>query len=423
MIAAGRAAERGCRVLLLERNPELGRKLLISGGGRCNLTSNLSDRHELTARYGDRGKYLHSLFARFGPDDIRSLLRRYGLETKVEAEQRVFPVTDAAASVRDVLERYMDDGGVTVRRDRRVTGLFVEDGAVRGVVTHRGEEVRATAVFLAVGGASRPETGSTGDGFAWLSELGLPVRRPEASLVPIRVSDAWVRRLQGLALGDAALHAEVLPREQHTRVPDARDRSAWGNARRVYSRRGKVLFTHFGLSGPAVLNAAESIRDLARDQHLRLIVDLLPGYDAESIDRRIRDAASGAGARSVRRVLGDLVSARLVDAVCDVADVDPGGRVAELSRVRRRRLVEALRGMPAAYGGLMGQEKAVVSSGGLDPAAVDFTTMRLREWPSVAVLGDLLDFNRQSGGFSLQVCWASGWVAADACDCERSVSK
>lgn len=445
MLAAARAAERGARVLLLEKNSVLGRKLVITGGGRCNVTNATFDRHVLTARYGEHGSALHALFARFGPDDTRALLRRFGLETKVEAEQRVFPVTDSAHSVRAVLERYMTEQGVVVRRGVTVAALHragardgVEAtpsaegagsaeaassaeaggadtraaGAIDGVVTSHGEIIRAREIILATGGASRPDTGSTGDAFPWLRTLGLPVREPEASLVPLRVPEQWVRSLQGVALPTAALHVEQV---RHAGpAPAVTDRSFWGNARRVASREGKLLFTHFGLSGPLALNMATTVARAAGEGPIRLIVDPLPGVDIAELDAGFREAASHAGKRIVKSLLAERVPARLVPVIATLAGVDLSQRTATLSRVARRNLVETLKGMPCTFGGLMGQEKAVVSSGGLHPDAIDFRTMRLRAYPNVAVLGDLIDLERQSGGYSLQVCWASAWVSAEA---------
>ncbi|MFO8041943.1 MAG: aminoacetone oxidase family FAD-binding enzyme [Alkalispirochaeta sp.] len=427
MIAAARAAEHGCRTLLIEKNPTLGKKLLITGGGRCNVTTALSDLHDLTARYGEEGKFLYSLFARFSPDDTRALLQRFGLATKVEAEHRVFPVTDSAASVRDVFAAYLSETGVTLVLDRSVVGLVVEDGRVDGVKTHRGEVIRAGRTILAMGGVSRPETGSTGDWFPWLRELGVPVRDPEASLVPVRTPDRWVHELQGVALADAGIHVEALPAvsaSESGRRSGASgtvsDRSQWGNARRVLSRRGKLLFTHFGLSGPVVLNAASEIQRLAGGAPIRLVIDLLPGQDGGALHQRFTPGAGGGGSRlagstPVKSVLRELVPARLVETLCNAAGVRSTTRLAEISRKQRRALVDALKGLPCAYSGLMGQDKAVVSSGGVHPSAIDFRTMYLYSWPSLAVLGDMVDVDRRSGGFSLQICWAGGWVAGDAC--------
>lgn len=415
MIAAAHAAELGLAVTLLEKNPDLGRKLSITGGGRCNVTNATRDRHALVERYGPDGVALHGLFARFSADDMRALLRRFGLETKIEAEERVFPVTDRATDVRDVLIRFMADTRATVRTGVEVARVEADarTGRVGGVRTRAGESLEAGAILIATGGLSHPDTGSTGDGLAWLDSLGVPVRRPDPALVPIRVRERWVHGLQGLALADAAIHVEVLAEAPH-RAPPVADRSAWGNARRVVSRRGKLLFTHFGLSGPLVLNAAAEIAGQAATAAIRILVDVVPGRDPGAVDRDLLAALGAAGSRSVRRVLTEWVPERLARTVCAVAGVDGETRAATVSRADRTALARTLTGMPCTFAGLMGQDKAVVSSGGVESGAVDFRTMRVAGWDNLYVSGDLLAFDRRSGGYSLQVCWSSGWVAAEA---------
>ncbi|MFP4377459.1 MAG: aminoacetone oxidase family FAD-binding enzyme, partial [Spirochaetales bacterium] len=185
MMAAGRAAAAGATVVLLEKNRRVGKKLLITGGGRCNVTNEIGDRHELVARYGGDSKGLHSVFARFSPEMMRTFLRERGLETKVENEGRVFPITNSAASVREVLERFLEEGHVMVRSKSTVRELLVDKARVRGVMLDGGERLKADAVIVATGGVSRPETGSTGDGFRFVSQCGHSVQEPEPSLVPV----------------------------------------------------------------------------------------------------------------------------------------------------------------------------------------------------------------------------------------------
>ncbi len=420
MMAAGRAAECGARVVVLEKNGRLGEKLRITGGGRCNVTNATTDRHVLTERYGANGKHLHNLFSRFTPEDMRDFLRRYGLDTKVENEHRVFPVTDSAESVQRVLARYLRDGRVAVRSGTAVKRLLTDsDGGVAhrrvvGVETQRGDVVPATTVILATGGTSHPETGSTGDGYPWLRELGLPVGGTEVSLVPIRVPDPWIQTLQGLSLTDAGLfveHYAVSDTGDGGRQLSVYDHAAWANAKRGLHRRGKLLFTHFGLSGPLALNAASDIRDMASDGAIRIRVDLLPSVSEDEYRQELQTAVGAEGGVLLTTFLRRRLPTRLVRAVCECATLDPAIKLAGISRTARRVLVETVKGMPCAFAGLMGQDKAVVTSGGLDPAAVDFRTMQVRDVPGLYVVGDLLDFNRQSGGYSLQICWASGWVA------------
>ncbi len=426
MTAAGRAAERGLRVILLEKNHVLGRKLVLTGGGRCNITNAVTNRHVLTGKYGKNGVHLHSLFARFGPDETRALFDRYGLATKVEAEGRVFPVTDNAVSVRAALESYMSDGGVAIRRNCAVASLVTADDSprtVRAVQTKRGEIIAGREFVLSTGGTARPDTGSTGDALPWLSRLGVAVRVAESALVPIRVSDRWVTELQGLAIQDAELIAQTVPPVKDgppagpagNDGPDAYNEAFWANGKRRVIRRGKLLFTHFGLSGPAALNSSAELEELAGTTPFRLLINPRPDTDPAETDRYILTAVAERGKKTVGKLLSELVAPRLARGICTVAGIPADQKLATLSRDGRRTIVSRLTGIPCRYDGLMGRDKAVVSSGGVHPSEVDFRTMRLRKVPNVYVLGDLLDFNRQSGGYSLQICWAGGWVAGDAC--------
>ncbi|HUX13773.1 MAG TPA: NAD(P)/FAD-dependent oxidoreductase, partial [Spirochaetia bacterium] len=413
MIAAGRAAESGRRVLLLEKNSSPGRKLLITGGGRCNVT-NAETRHQaLVERYGSRGKFLHSLFARFGPGDLREFFRERGLETVVEQENRVFPATQRAASVLEVLLRYMQDGGVEVRLNTAVDGLETEsevNGQGRITGARSSDRVyRADAYIVATGGTSHPETGSTGDGFVWLRRIGHQVREPEASLVPIRVREDWVRALQGVALDDARLTA---------RVPGAGD-----GADARCSERGKLLFTHYGLSGPLVLNMSTPIKELektARRQSMippgegiSLFIDLFPSIDHAALDRSVLNAfAAGPRRKPVNLLPAEFsLPARLVGVILRQAGITAEATASEVRKDERRRLVVELKALRLTFDGLLGARDAIVSSGGVALEEIDFRTMSSRLYLNLYLVGDILDFQRRSGGYSLQICWSSGWLA------------
>lgn len=395
MMAAGRAGELGAAVVLLERNRRPGRKLLITGGGRCNVTNNIDDRHTLVGRYGGEARGLHSAFARFSPSDMRTFLASRGLETKVEDEGRVFPVTNSAASIREVLERYMSAGAVEVRTKCTVSGLLVDDDAVTGVRLDDGTTVEAAAVILATGGVSRPETGSTGDGFRFLSETGHSVRVPEPSLVPVSVRERWITALQGLPLPEAGL-------------------SAWLDGKRQFAERGKLLFTHFGLSGPLTLNLSQRINELSQGGTVRLEVDLFPGSDGGAVERTLQDAFDAESGKLLLNVLGRVVPARLATTLVELAAVDPRTRCHSVTRQARSALARMCKGLPLTFAGLLGEEKAVVSSGGLSPREIDFRTMESKRVSGLYVVGDLIDVDRRSGGYSLQLCWATGWVAGES---------
>lgn len=405
MMAAGRAAEQGARVVLLEKNAGLGKKLLITGGGRCNVTNAEFRREVLGERYGEGGKFLHSLFARFGPRELIDFLARFGLATVVEEENRVFPATHRASSILEVLARYLERGSVELRCRTEVRGLRT-DAAGRRVAeaVTAGSTIRAREFVLATGGLSHPETGSTGEGFRWLEAIGHSVRRPEPSLVPLRVVEAWVARLSGLSFEDARLSAVPLAGERPPGIP---------------SERGKLLFTHFGLSGPLALNLSSGILDLSREMgdargRLRLLVDLLPTVDHGALDRAIRESFAAAPNRKVRNSLPPIVPGRMAPVLLELAHADPDLPAHSLTRTTRLEIVRLMKALPLTFDGLLGADRAIVTSGGVALEEVDFRSMRSRRFDNLYLTGDLLDFDRRSGGYSLQICWSSGWVAGSA---------
>ena len=395
MMAAGRAAELGAPVVLLEKNRRPGKKLLITGGGRCNVTNNIDDRHTLVSRYGGEARGLHSPFSRFPPAAMRSFLEERGLGTRVEDEDRVFPVTNSAASVRDVLERYLQTGGVQVECNQRVTGLRVAAGSVQGVELHGGETRPACAVILATGGMSRPETGSSGDGFRFLSRTGHGVRIPEPSLVPIAVREQWIARLQGVSLAETRL-------------------SAWLDGKRQFDGVGKLLFTHFGLSGPLTLNLSQRINELAQGGTVELQIDLFPAKDGGEVERMLQTIFDAEPGKKLQNVLGRVVPTRMASVILERTGVDGQTRCHSVTREARRAVAATIKALRMTFASLLGTEKAVVSSGGLSPQDIDFRTMESKRVARLFVTGDLIDVDRRSGGYSLHLCWATGWVAGES---------
>lgn len=408
MMAAGRAAELGATVLLLEKNHSLGRKLLLSGGGRCNFTNAEPDPRVLADHFGDARQALLSPFSKFPSTTALAWFENQGMPYKIEAQNRAFPANDQARSVLEALERYLARGQVKVRTGVEVQGLVIEAQSLPtrrvAAVKTRHETLTAERFLLATGGTSRPETGSTGDGFRWLMEAGLRVRYPEPSLVPVAVKEPWVADLAGLAFPDAGL-------------------SAWGGGQRLEARRGKLLFTHFGLSGPLVLNFATDLAryrsKTARSGDLLLKVDLFPDLDQKALDRTLIDRFSLQPGKKLKNVLGGLIPPRIVPQVLALSSADPEKSLGQVTRVEREALVSTLQGFTLTYKKLMDESRAVVSSGGLSIDEVDWRTMACKKVPNLLVTGDLLDINRPSGGFSLQLCWATGWVAGSSLSIPR----
>jgi len=396
LMAAARAGELGRRVLVLEKNSSLGKKLLISGGGRCNFTNAEADVRTLAAHYGEAQNALLSPFTKFSSSSALEWFAAQGMPFKVEENQRAFPADDQARSVLSALERACARGGVKIRTGVEVIGL--EPGGPFLVKT-RNETLTAAQVFLATGGTSRPETGSTGDGFRWLQDRGLRVRYPEPSLVPVAVKEAWVADLAGLAFPEAGL-------------------SAWAGGERLETRKGKLLFTHFGLSGPLVLNFATELSrwrtKTARKGDLLLRVDFFPSLESKALDRDLVARFAAQPGKKLKNALGGLLPPRLIPRVLALSGADPEKALAQVTRAEREGLAGALKGLPLTFKKLMDESRAVVSSGGLHIDEVDWRTMACKKVPGLLVGGDLLDINRPSGGYSLQLCWATGWVAGSS---------
>ena len=392
MMAAGSAAEFGGRVLLLEKNPAPGKKLLITGGGRSNITNAEFDNRKLLAKYGAKAKFLFSAFAQFDAKAALDFFHSHRMPTKCEAEGRMFPATEKAESVWQCLVAYMKAGRVTVRANAEVTGFQIGKGVITGIKLRGGEVLTARSYILATGGTSRPETGSTGEGFAWLEKLGHKVKHPEPALVPIRTKEAWAHKLSGLAFKEAKVSTFARGILQESRV-------------------GKILFTHVGLSGPLILNMSKEIGELLKWGDVTLTIDLSPKQDNGALDRSIQETFRIAQNKKLKNVLGEIVPSTLAHLLPDLLSLDPEKEVNKVSRTERVAIVKFLKAIPLTPTGLLGVDKAVVVSGGVDLTEVDFRTMKSRLHPNLYLIGDILDIDRPSGGYSLQLCWTTGRVA------------
>jgi predicted Rossmann fold flavoprotein len=432
LIAAGRAREvfrtgfdRSPSILVLDGNSGPGRKLLLTGGGRCNLTNLQSDVQHLASRYGREGRALISPFSRFSPHDCIELFSRLGLETKVEAESRVFPCDDSAASVLAALLSYCEGPEVEFRYGETIAGIesAEPDGRPRTyhLESRRGHRFEARTLIMATGGFARPDTGSDGSGFELLTSLGHRINRPDAMLVPLAVREKAVTSLMGVSLQDAGIRVLLSPpSSDHGSAKSGGLRPA--DERVLEKRRGKLLFTHFGLSGPAILNLSGRIGELEqeyaaeRSRGYRLIIEINPSPDLgeEETDRLIRDRCAANPKKRLRNALEDLFPSRYSPVRDDAVAAILEGRAGELTREDRRILVRAAKGIRLTFARRMSPEDAIVARGGVPIDQVDFRRMESKTNPGLYIIGDMLDINRPSGGYSLQLCWASGWVAGEA---------
>ncbi len=399
MMAAGTAASNGKRVLLLEKNPTLGKKLLITGGGRCNVTNAQTDTRKLLEKFGAADKFLFSAFSQWAVEDTLKFFNSRGMETKVENELRVFPVSNKSQSVWDVLHDYMIEGAVEVQTNSPVEGFILKKNNLptgkAGKITAvkvKGKEIQATSFVLATGGKSRPETGSTGDGFQWLRDLGHTVIDTAPSLVPLTLSDPWIKQLAGVSL----------PLVRFTLMQD-------GVRRNVH--KGKLLFTHVGVSGPGILNISNEVRELMEYGSVTIVADLLTALDHKQVDTAILESFKGEINKKFKNINTELIPNALMQTLGILAGIDPETPCHSISREARLQLVQLLKALPLHVSGLLGLEKAVITSGGISLEEVDFKTMASRKIPNLYVTGDILNISRPTGGYSLQLCWTTGVVA------------
>ncbi|MES2060046.1 MAG: NAD(P)/FAD-dependent oxidoreductase [Patescibacteria group bacterium] len=395
MMAAGRAAEMGAKVLLLEKNDVLGKKLLITGGGRCNITNAEMDTRKLLSKFKGNDKFLFSAFSQFAVEEALDFFHIKKLETKVEAEKRAFPVSEKAIDVRDTLAEYLKANKVTILSNAEVKGFKKDGSKIVSVILKNKSEIKAKSFILGTGGKSRPETGSTGDGFIWLKELGHNVIEPSASLVPITIKDAWVKKLSGLTL--KAVKITLLQ-----------------NNVKQDSKKGRILFTHFGISGPTILNMSHDIGELLKYGDVEISLDILPSFDPGQLNLKLQEIFKSDSNKKIKNCFGTFIPSGIVPKAIELANIDPDKFAHSVTREERLRLVEALKNIPLSVSGLLGTDKAIVTSGGVDLKEVDFKTMESKLFPNLYLVGDILNIDRPSGGYSLQLCWTTGFVAGSA---------
>jgi predicted Rossmann fold flavoprotein len=391
MMAAGRAAELGARVVLIEKNSSLGKKLLITGGGRCNITNAELDVKAMASKYGPKGKALIGSFTRFGVEEAMGFFTDRGLPLKVEAEKRAFPKTNKAEDVWRVMKDYLAGGGVEIKYSSPVKNVLCKEGSIAGIETSE-EIVTAHNYIIATGGRSRPETGSTGEGFGWMRSLGHAVEESDPALVPIKLKDAWVKKLSGLSFAAARLSVFQDGQKQDTRI-------------------GKILLTHFGLSGPLALNMSKGISELFKYAPVQLELDIYPEIEVTDLDKRILEVFSRSLNKKVKNIFNEIVPARMVKTVFDLSKVDAEKDANAITKEERRRIAVTVKALPMNVAGFLGVEKAIVTSGGVSLKEVDFKTMQSKIVPNLYLAGDILNFDRLSGGFSLQICWTTGFLA------------
>ena len=392
MLAALTAARNGAAVTLLERNPKVGRKLYITGKGRCNLTNDCTAAEAL-ASIPRNSRFLMSAMTRFPPAAVKELFTELGVPLKTERGSRVFPQSDKAADVIDALFMALRKARVAIVQDR-ATALVTEEGAISAVTGERGIYPCAAAI-LATGGASYPLTGSTGDGYAMAAALGHTVLPPDPSLIPLVEDGGLCARMQGLSLRNVAIKVK----------------NRKGKA--VFEEQGEMLFTHFGLSGPLILSASAHMRDFPRDKYT-VYIDLKPALDGQTLDARLVRELSQNANRDFSNVLEHLEPRLLGPVLAELSGIPGETKCHSVTREQRRSLAELLKGLPIPIRGPRPVAEAIVTTGGVKVSEVDPKSMGSKLVEGLYLAGELLDVDGYTGGFNLQIAWCTGRAAGEA---------
>ena len=389
MFAAIAAADNGRKVLLLEKNDRLGKKLLITGKGRCNVTNDCSAQ-EILQNTPRNGRFLFSAMTAYPPEKVKAFFEERGCPLKTERGNRVFPVSDKAYSILDVLQNQLRRSGVTVRT-ANVKRIHTVDGVACGVVTAN-ETIDANAVILATGGASYPTTGSTGDGYAMASALGHTIVPAEGSLVPLETAGRDAQDMQGLSLRNCAV-----------KLLNAKGKT-------LYKDFGELLFTHFGISGPTVLSASCHLKG----EGCRLVIDLKPALEENKLDERIQRDLEMYKNRSMENALTDLLPRSMIPVVLRRLEIDPAMQANSLTKQKRRAMVELLKGFSLEITGKRPVAEAIITSGGVKVSEIDPKTMESKKVPGLYFAGEIIDCDAYTGGFNLQIAWATAWAAGQS---------
>ena len=391
MMAAYQAAVNGNAVTLLEQNEKLGKKIFITGKGRCNLT-NAGEMDDLFANVMSNRKFLYSAFYAFDNQQVISFFEEQGLRTKVERGNRVFPQSDHSSDVISAMKRALDRAGVTVKLHTKVDHLLIEEGGVSGVQLIDGKILSADAVIVATGGLSYPSTGSTGDGLRMAEDSGHRLTTCTPSLVPFETKEHWVKDLQGLSLRNVSV-------------------SIFHGKKKLYEDFGEMLFTHFGVSGPLILSASGSIKPKLFEEGLELLIDLKPALDSEQLDLRILRDFEEVKNKQFRNSLVHLLPNKMIPVVVDLSGIHPDKKVNEISREERRNLVYLLKHLPLTISGLRGWNEAIITKGGVSVKDVNPSTMESKLVQNLYFCGEVLDLDALTGGYNLQIAWSTGYLA------------
>lgn len=391
MMAAIWAAQGGAKVVLVEKNQKLGKKLLITGKGRCNVTQKSFTKDILVNLFGRKGKFLFSSMANFSVEDAQDFFKEEGVKLKIERGGRIFPESDSAEEIVTALRNRLAKNKVIVMRNNKINSINSEGSKIISLSTKKGEIV-AKNFILCTGGKSYAGTGSTGDGYLWSEKLGHTIVEPKPALTPIKTYDEWPTFLAGLTLKNVKLSVlqKGVKREEQF---------------------GDMLFTHFGLSGPIVLDLSKKIGELLEKDRVQLSIDLKPALDEGTLDKRIQRDFQKCQNKQFKNSLDDLLPKRLIPLIINFSKINPERKVNKITKEERKNLVYLMKNLNINITELVGFGHAIITAGGIDLSEVNSQTLQSRKIENLYFAGEVLDLDAPTGGYNLQICWSTGYLS------------
>lgn len=399
MMAAYFAAKNKNKVTLIEKNEKTGKKIYITGKGRCNIT-NACDVEDLFANVMSNKKFLYSAFYGFTNSDVIDFFANHGIKTKIERGNRVFPVSDHSSDVISALERALKEQNVDILLNTCVEKIECEDSQVTGVVLCGGRKIEADAVIVATGGMSYQATGSTGDGYRFAEESGHKVTECTPSLVPFNAQEEWVAKLQGLSLKNVLV-------------------TIYDGRKKLYEDFGEMLFTHFGVSGPLILSASAAIKQNTIKKPLQMFIDLKPALSYEALDKRILREFDDAKNKQFKNSINKLIPSKMIPVIIGLSGIDPDKKVNEISKGEREGLVNLLKKLPVTLNGTRQWNEAIVTKGGISTKDINPSTMESKIIKNLYFAGEVLDLDALTGGYNLQIAWSTGALAGKSINKEE----
>ncbi len=392
MMAAGRAAEDGASVLLLEKNELLGIKLLATGKGRCNITNSEFDSKNLVDKFGKNGRWLMTALNKFSNQDAIDFFESRGLKTKVERGNRVFPVSDSAMDVLKVLEKYLQQNKVKIKTKINIKNIISQNNKISKIILNNKTELQAKKYLITTGGKSYPVTGSSGDGHKWLKKMGHTIVDTNPALTPLIIKESFIKELEGLSLKNVAI-------------------DIYQANKKIDSRFGEALFTADGMSGPIILDMSKNIGLALKKNPVKLVIDFKPKLDFKTLDKRLQNDFAKSNKKLFRNSLNNLLPKKLIPIIINLSEIDPDKKANDITKLERKKLLHLLKNFELNIKSLSGFSKAIITSGGVSLKEVDPQTMQSKIIKNLYLAGEILDLDGPTGGYNLQVCWSTGYMA------------